>query len=1047
MRNLLLVIALFCAFTAVTAQKISVTGKVTEKATGDVLPGATAVLLNIKDSARVSGAASKADGSFAIPGVAAGSYILKVSYIGYRSVFRNITLSTKHSPHSVGVISLSDDAKLMKEANVVARLAQVEMKADTFVYNADAYRLPEGAALEDLVKKLPGAEVDEDGKITINGKEVKKIMVNGKEFFGNDTKISMKNLPTKMINKIKAYDKKSDYSRITGIDDGEEETVLDLTVKKGMKQGWLINLDGAYGTKDRYIAKANVNRFMDNYQFSVIGSANNVNDTSMPGGRGGRGSRGSRGGVVSSQMLGVNFAWENGKKDYTAGMLKIGGNARFSRTNSESLSRTNSESFMGGGTSTWSNSLSTGLSNNWSLDANFRLEWQPDSMTNILFRPNFSHSESNGNSTSVAVDFDSDPYKAGMKDPISEYEEMTEEDELKYKDILVNSSQRKSLSFSHTNTVDGNLQVNRRLGKPGRNVTMNVAGRYSNTQSRRWDESLVDYFKTAVQTYTNRLTLQPSSSWNINTRLSYTEPLTNELSLQTSYQFQYRFSNTDKRMYNLHDLLQEYLDDGTLENLTDEQRYLGIIPGVDILEVIRDVQNSQYATYNEYNHDAQVMFRYTRKFDDSSDLRLNAGVSFQPQTTDLDYEKYETKQKVTRKVFNWAPRVFIRYRINKTSQFNVRYNGSMSQPSMTNMLDIIDNTNPQNVSIGNPGLESSWNNRFSLFYNSYLTERQMGWSTNLNFSQTSRSTSTASIYDKETGNRYSRPMNIDGNWNAGGNFMFNTALGQAKKWNVSTSTNLSYYRNVGFTSNKLDVQDLMDKAYHDGQPHSLPSTTEDMARLFQYAEENMLLLKSVTKSVNLGESLRLNYRTEWGETGSVEVGVNGGFSYQHSRNDQNTKANMDTWNFNYGGNLIISSPWNMQLSMDCGPQYRRGYEDETMNTTEVIWNAQLSQSFLKNNALTISAQWFDILAQRSNISRSISATMRSDTETNAINSYAMFHIIYKLNLVGNKEARDAMRRPGDRPEFRPGDLPVGGDRNGTGDRRPSGGFGGLGGRM
>lgn len=138
---------------------------------------------------------------------------------------------------------------MMQQANVVARLAQVEMKADTFVYNADAYRLPEGSVLEELVKKLPGAEVDEDGKITINGKEVKKIMVDGKEFFANDTKMSMKNIPTKMVKNIKAYERQSDYSRVTGIDDGEEETVLDLTVKKGMKQGWLVDIEGGYGTK------------------------------------------------------------------------------------------------------------------------------------------------------------------------------------------------------------------------------------------------------------------------------------------------------------------------------------------------------------------------------------------------------------------------------------------------------------------------------------------------------------------------------------------------------------------------------------------------------------------------------------------------------------------------------------------------------------------------------------------------------------------------------------------------------------------------------
>lgn len=1046
MRVFLFAIALLGAFATAAAQKTGVTGKVVEKATGDVLPGATAVLLSVGDSVRVSGAAAAADGTFAIPGVGAGSYILKVSYIGYATTFRNITIAKGGKMYHAGVIALADDAKMLKEANVVAHLAQVEMKADTFVYNADAYRLPEGSALEDLVKKLPGAEIDDDGKITINGKEVKKIMVDGKEFFGNDTKISMKNLPTKMIKKIKAYDKKSDYSRITGIDDGEEETVLDLTVKKEMKEGWLINLDGAYGTRDRYSVKANVNRFRDHSQFSVIGSANNINDAGMTGGWGGRGGRGGSG-VVSSQMLGLNFVWENGRKEYSAGMLKMVGNARFKRTSAESVSRTNSESFMGGGTSTWSNSLSDGLSKNWSLDANFRLEWQPDSMTNIMFRPDFSHSQSNGNSVSEAVTFDADPYKAGMKDPLTEYDERDDEGELRYKDILVNSSLRTGLSDSYTNSVDADLQLNRRLGKPGRNVTLNITGLYQNTQSKRWDESLVRYYKTDTETYTDRLTLQPSTSWNLNTRFSYTEPLTKNLSLQTSYQFQYRYSNTDKRMYSLHDLLQEYVDRGELESLTEEQRYLGIVPGVDVLQLIMDARNSQYATYNEYNHDAQVMFRYNRKFGDDRTLRLNAGISLQPQSTDLDYEKSGDVRRVHRSVFNWAPRVNLRYKISQTSQLNIRYNGRMSQPSMTNMLEIIDNTNPQNVSIGNPGLNSSWNNRFSLFYNTYNTDRQMGFSTNVNFNQTSRSTTTASIYDRTTGNRYSRPMNIDGNWNAWAAFMFNTAVGKAKNWNIGTDARFSYNRATGVTSDKQDVADLMDKAYADGQTHSLPTTTQDMAVLFDYADRNGILLNSVTKTVNVGQSLKIEYRTEWGTEGSVQLGVNGSFDYQHSSNSHNSGNNYDTWKISYGGNMTITAPWGTQLTMDCGPQYRRGYDDATMNTTEVIWNAQLSQTLLKSKRLTLSAQWFDILRQRSNISRSISATVRSDTETNAINSYAMFHVIYRLNLVGNREARDAMRRPGDRPDIRPGDLPANGGNRGSDSRRFSGGPGGWGGRM
>ena len=166
-----------------------------------------------------------------------------------------------------------------------------------------------------------------------------------------------------------------------------------------------------------------------------------------------------------------------------------------------------------------------------------------------------------------------------------------------------------------------------------------------------------------------------------------------------------------------------------------------------------------------------------------------------------------------------------------------------------------------------------------------------------------------------------------------------------------------------------------------------------------------LLDKSTTKTLSISPHLRATYRTEWGETGSIEVGLHGGFNYQHGRNETNKNGNIDSWNFNYGGNLTLSSPWGTTLSTEIGPQYRRGYADENMNTTEIIWNAQLSHAFLKKKNLIVSAQWYDILGERSNISRNISATMRSDTETNAINSYVMFKVAYKLNLLGGRSAQ------------------------------------------
>ena len=965
------------------AQKITVTGKVTEKSTGDALPGATAILLSPKDSSQVTGAATNNSGNFTFSTKRAGKYILRISYMGFKAQTKDITLQRGKESVNLGTFAMEEDAKLMKEANVVARLAQVEMKADTFVYNADAYRMPEGSVLEELVKKLPGAEVDEDGKITINGKEVKKIMVDGKEFFANDTKMSMKNIPTKMVKNIKAYERQSDYIRVTGIDDGEEETVLDLTVKKGMKQGWLVDIEGGYGTKGRYTGRVNAMRILDNMQFAVFGNFDNSSNW---------------GGIVSNQSGGANLAWENGKRDYEAGLLKVGGSLRANRRFRENTSRSNSETFLQGGSSTWSNSFSRSENLDWGLNADMRLEWMPDSMTNLILRPSYSHSESRSESYSASVTFDEDPYEAGMEHPLEEFDSVDAENHRIYEEILVNSNVNESMSRNVNNNASASFQINRRLGKPGRNITLNASGNYSHSENQSWNISDIHYYKTRSNTYTNRYNDNPSTNYNINTRLSYTEPLNQYMNLQGSYQFQYRFSDSDRSMYDLHSLLEEHAELNGFTPLSKEDLYMGYIPGVDTLNWLLNRENSQYATYNEYNHDAQLLLRFTRKFENDQELRFNFGASFQPQTTHMDYKKNYLDTTVVRNVFNWAPRIHARWKINQGSQLRFRYNGRMSQPSMTNLLEVMDNSNPQYVSMGNSGLESSWTDRINLDYNAYLQERQMGWAVNGSYSTTDRSVSTATIYDAETGNRYTRPMNIDGNWNTSAFLMFNTALDTAKHFSIHLTTNINYSNNVGYISSPMsDLQ--------------TPETVEDMQALFKYAYDNGLLAKSTTKDFRVGENLRLNYRTEWGETGSVELALRGGFNYQHARNDNNTRANLDTWNFNYGGNFTITAPWGTTLSSDIGPHYRRGYTDESMNTTELIWNARLQHAFLKNRSLIVSAHWYDILGERSNVSRSISATMRSDTETNAIYSYVMFKVAYKLNLLGGKSAHGDRRGP------------------------------------
>ena len=329
--------------------------------------------------------------------------------------------------------------------------------------------------LEELVKKLPGAEVDEDGNIKINGKEVKKIMVDGKEFFGGDVKTGLKNLPVDMVDKLKTYDKKSDLARITGIDDGEEETVLDLTVKKGMNQGWFGNVDLAGGTEDRYMGRAMINRFYDKTQFSIIGSANNVNDQGFS-----VEAVALAGDVITlnaTKMLGANFATETSK-------LELGGSMRYNYRDADIISSGYSQRFLQSGNS-YSNTNSNNRNKVSDFNADFRMEWKPDSMTNIIFRPNVSYNKTDGATMKESGTFNDDPYNyiANPNDYLN-FNDMDGSDPLR--DIRVNATNEHGLSDTKSLSANATLQVNRKLNNKGRNITFRGAFGYGDNDNDQY---------------------------------------------------------------------------------------------------------------------------------------------------------------------------------------------------------------------------------------------------------------------------------------------------------------------------------------------------------------------------------------------------------------------------------------------------------------------------------------------------------------------------------------------------------------------------------
>ena len=902
-----------------------VSGKVIDA--DDKLPvmEATVQVLSLPDSTMVTGQSTNLDGRFSIH-VRPGNYVLRVSFIGYTSVEKKISITNAKPNLNVGTVEMSIDAVMLDAATVVAQAPEVTAKADTLIYNTSAYRVPEGSALEELVKKLPGAEVDESGKITINGKEITKIMIDGKEFFADDPNIAMKNLPVNIIDKIQAYDKQSDMARVTGIEDGEEETVLDLTVKPGMNHGFFGNVDGAYGTEDRYSGKLLANYFRDKNQFTVIGSANNVNDNSFPGGGG---FRRQENGLTAIKMAGANFATENEK-------FKSEGSVNFNYKDADQISKQSSETFVSTENSSFKNAMDHSRNKTTNLTADAFMEWRPDTMTTLIFRPRIRYGKTDNANSQNSYTFN--------QDPLYSTDELFSTDDLSSlvpEDQIVNKVMRESLKKGDDLTLTGMMIFNHRLNNEGRNITFRGRYNYTNSSSEQFSLSTTEYFQQTpeeLKETLNRYIDTPTKSSEYNVRFTYSEPIFKGGFLQFSYNFQYSRSTTDNTTFDMPD---DWTIDGDKTGGTFNS----------------DLSKS--ATYNYYNHQAEITFRWIRE-----KMRFNVGMSFQPQRSTLSYTQGEYQVDTVRNVFNFTPTLDFRYRFSKTSQLRIRYRGRTSQPNMIDLLPITDDTDPLNITKGNPGLKPTFTNNLRMEYNTFNTETQRGMFSFFNFQNTMNSISNRRTYNEETGGYTTMPENINGNWNIFGIVGGNIAL-KNKKYTINTFTRANYQNMVSYISNNADL----------------------------YAAD-----KNTTKRLSLGERLRGTYRNDW-----WEVSLNCSLDYTHSRNSYQEQNNMDTYQFSYGASTNVRLPWNMTISTDISQNSRRGYTDASMNRDELIWNAQIAQDFLKGNAATVSVQFYDILKNQSNISRTISAAMRQDTEYNAIYSYCMVHFIYRLNLFGGKQ--------------------------------------------
>lgn len=915
---LMLLMILFSPMAFAQQSGVNVTGSVVEQGSDTPIEQATVRLLNVKDSAMVRGVVSARNGSFTLKNVKKGSYLLHITFIGYDPLYQPLQITGKKNPVNVGKLELSDGAIELGEAVVIGKAPEVTVRNDTVEYNADSYKVTEGSVLEDLLKKMPGVEVDSEGKITVNGKEVKKVMVDGKEFFSDDPKVASKNLPAKMIDKLQVLDKKSDMAQMTGFDDGEEETVINLTVKPGMKQGWFGNAYGGYGSKDRYEGNAMVNRFVNNDQITFMGGANNTNNmgfsdlastmfSGMGGGGGRRGGFGAGSGITSSGNAGLNFS-----KEFKPDKLTLGGNTRYSHSDNDARSKSDRQNILPGDSSSYDNSeaMSRTKSDNFGVD--FRLEWKPDTMTQLIFRPSFSLSHSMNDNFSDATTLDN------------------ERD-------TVNTNKSSNYSESNGYNLNASIDFSRKLNNKGRVFSATLSGGNSDSYSDGMNRSDIVYFNQTdalKNSIIDQRSRYDNKGFNYRAYVSWVEPIGHNNFIQATYSISQRKQEALKNVYN---------------------------QDADGIYNILDSAYSQSYRNNFISQRASLSFKSQRaKFNYTIGLNLDPSYS-----SSENFVGDTTLSKITRKVVNLSPMAQFNYMFDKRTNLRIMYNGRTSQPSMTQLQPVADISDPTNITIGNPDLNPRYTNNVFIRFQQFTPEKQRAFMIMANGSYIINDIVSYTSYNQETGVKTTTYKNVNGNYSGNVRMMLNTPL-KNKKFSINSMTMASFANSNGYINEE----------------------------------------KNTNRNLILSERGGIDFRSSY-----LDLGVNGNIRYNATSNSLQKENNQNTFNYGAGGYTTIYLPLDFKIESDVNWSTNSGYGDG-FKQNEVLWNASASKSFLKNNQGTLRFKIYDILQQRSNISRSVTASYIQDSEYNTLGSYFMVHFIYRFSIFKGGASASDMKTPG-----------------------------------
>lgn len=929
------------SLTAASAMAAIVKGSIID-ADGAPMPGASVQIVAMPDSTRAGYILTEGKGTFSFDKIKTGNYRVLVDMTGMDRIIKDIEIKEPDQTIDLGKITLTENAHMLQEAVVTAVKAAVVAKQDTIEFNAGSYHTAPNATVNDLLKKLPGVEVGSDGSITSNGKSIKKILVDGKEFFGDDPQMATKNLPSNMVDRVQVVDRKSDLARLTGVDDGEEETVINLTVKKDMNNGWFGNVSGGYGTDDRYQGSFVVNNFRNGNQITLLGGANNINERGFSDFGAGRfRSFGGNGGINRSQRFGLNF--NVGKEE----VFRIGGNILYSHSDRTSKSRTSTQYLFPDSVS-YQDAGSRSRDKGHNISSDFRIQWNIDPNNTIEFRPNFSINFRNSLSN------DSSLLRAG--DPAL---------------TLVNSNRNSRTNKGHSVRTGGNFIYNHKFAShPGRSFSVQVNYNFSDTREKGTTWSDIEYFLRQDDSELLYRFLD-NRSWSNSTegRLTWTEPIGNVKNgnfFNIAYRIRYNWNNADKMTYDLP-------EPPNTDNFVPEE--FDRVPADAIFsETLSNSFRNKFFT-----QELQLGYKKVNK-----KYNLDAGVLFSPSMSKSEDLINDARNIPERWVFNVSPYARFRYRFSQHSSIRANYRARTSQPSMSQLQPVEDVSDPLNIVKGNPSLKPTFTQNIGIHFNDYRPESQQATFLMLNASYAINSIVSKTETNPQTGGRVTTYGNVNGNLNLFGMAMINRPF-RNRKWRFNARMNGRYSSTPGYINGEYNR----------------------------------------TGNLGLSPSAGLTFSCD-----VFQMSVNPNYSYGRVDNTLPQQKNRITHSYGFFSDASLYLPFGLQLNTDIHFSNSTGYS-QGFDSKQWLWNAELSYSVLSDKSLTFSGRAYDLLGQKQNISRSVSANAIVDSEFNDLTRYVMFGVTWNFNTLKKKN-----KGPNGEDMFMPGPPP--GGRHGRGPGGPGG---------